>query len=83
MKKSLFILFAYTFLVLLTACNSSNRSSQQDTHTHEDGTVHEGEHHHEDENDLPEQESFMLGEDSAHMDDHHGHEEGHDHGHEH
>ncbi len=54
MKTKIIILFSFILLVL-TSCGGN--SSQNNTHTHEDGTVHEGNEHHQSE--VP-QESFKV-----------------------
>ena len=82
MKKALFIVFVYSLVWVVTSCGNQSKNNQE-THVHQDGTVHEGEYHHENEElDVPEQESFVVGEDSTEIHEHHDHD-GHDHDHDH
>ncbi|PLX13110.1 MAG: hypothetical protein C0597_12130 [Marinilabiliales bacterium] len=84
MKKIFIILFTHALLVFISACGNTGKHNQQGTHTQEDGTVHNDEQHkHEEENDLPEQENFVLGEDTAEMHDHNEHDKDQDHDHVH
>jgi hydrogenase nickel incorporation protein HypB len=85
MKKALFIVFVYALAFLGTSCgNKTKKQTNQETHVHQDGTIHEGAHHHENE-EASEQESFVVGEDSTETQEHHEHDNDHDHdhGHEH
>jgi len=85
MKKALIIVFVYSFVWVVTSCGNKTQDNNQETHVHQDGTAHEGAHHHEHEEKAPEQESFIVGEDSTEAHEHHddGHDQDHDHDHEH
>lgn len=82
MKKIAFILTIAGFI--FTSCGSGNKKEVTDTHTHEDGTVHENEAHNHESTVMPEQESFEVETDSTvenSVEEIHDHEN--DHGHQH
>lgn len=72
MKKIFFLIAACS--LLLVSCGNKTSNESTHTHTHADGTVHEGEHHEDDGHDhhdhsncsheKPEQESFEVTSDS-------------------
>ena len=67
MKKLLFILLTYTFVLFISSCGNKSHDDHSGVHTHEDGD-HE-------EHAKPEQESFEVGNDSTEAHDHdHDHE---------
>jgi hypothetical protein len=73
--KLLLILFAF----LLASCGKTN-DKKDETHTHEDGTVHMGSH---EDHEKPQQESFEVEADSTGIDAGHIHDETDDHDHDH
>lgn len=58
--KSLFIAMA-VFAMVATSCQQKSSQNHSGTHTHEDGTVHEGESH----NEAVEQTSFKVNEEQS------------------
>ena len=78
MKKLLFVLFAYTFVLFISSCGNKTQSDHTGAHTHEDGTIHQDGDHDYEEQASPAQERFVLNSDSIHENDH-----DHDHDHQH
>lgn len=77
--------FALLFAAI-TAVSCGGDSPKSNTHTHSDGTVHEGAAHSEFEKPMPKQESFKVEADTltpiespVHNHEHENHEHGHDH----
>jgi hypothetical protein len=78
MKKILFTLFVYTFVLLISSCGNKTQDDHSGVHSHADGTVHQdGDQDHE-EQAKPEQESFVVEADSTEV---HDHDHNHDHQH--
>jgi hypothetical protein len=81
MKKLLFTLFVYAIVVLISSCGGSKtQDDHSGAHTHEDGTVHDGDHSQEEQTAV-EQESFNVDADSTEAHDHdhsgtHTHDDG-------
>ena len=78
MKKILFVLFVYTFVLFISSCGNKTHDDHSGEHTHEDGTVHQDGDHDQEEHAKPEQESFEVEVDSTQVHDHN-----HDHDHQH
>jgi hypothetical protein len=73
--KKIFLAFAIIGMTMF-ACTGKSAQSNEGTHTHEDGTTHEG--HHSDSVAAPEQETFEV--DTTHQHTH-KHGDGHEHTH--
>ena len=75
MKKLLFTLFVYAIVVIISSCGGNKtQDDHSGVHTHEDGTVHDGDHE-----EAVEQESFEVDADAEEEHDHsgtHTHEDG-------
>ncbi|MDA3953275.1 MAG: hypothetical protein PF485_06490 [Bacteroidales bacterium] len=82
MKKLLFVLFTYTFILFVSSCGNKTQNDHSGAHAHDDGTVHQDSDHASEEVVAPEQEGFTVEADSIEAQDHnHDHEDGHDHQH--
>ncbi|OFX84256.1 MAG: hypothetical protein A2W99_00590 [Bacteroidetes bacterium GWF2_33_16] len=79
MKKTIYIIVLSIFVTFAFSCGNKTTQSEE-THSHADGTVHEGSVHTEATETAPEQESFEVEADSS---EEHSHDHDHDHSHDH
>lgn len=83
MKNILYPIVISAFILSAFSCGNNSTTQPTETHSHSDGTVHEGATHNETSESKPEQESFVVESDSldTHSHDDHDHEHSHDHQH--
>jgi hypothetical protein len=80
MKKTFSIIVISLFVVFAFSCGNKSANQSTETHTHADGTVHDGSTHVDSEESVPEQESFEAEADTS-AEHTHDHDHSHDHQH--